>query len=84
MFPVPLTVASLLVAVAAIVIVDTLYGTLTVYSVLLPSNSGVNVPLDTVRLFSVVSLLAFLVTVIVYVLASPFCAVTVTVTVFTP
>ena len=84
MFPVPLTVASLLVAVAAIVIVDTLYGTLTVYSVLLPSKVGVNVPLDTVRLFSVVSLLAFLVTVIVYVFVSPFCAVTVTVTVFTP
>ena len=72
LFPVPVTVASLLFTVAPIVIVDTLYGTLTVYSVLLLTNSGVNVPLDTVKLFNVLSLLAFLVTVIVYVLASLF------------
>ena len=60
--PAPVTVASLLFAAPATVTVDTLYGTLTVYSVLLPSNSGVNVPLDTVKLFNVASLLAFLVT----------------------
>ena len=65
LLPSPVTLDVEAVASPVILILSTLYGTLTVYSVLLPSNVGVNVPLDTVKLFRLASLLDNLVTIIV-------------------
>ena len=82
--PAPDTVASLLLAEAAIVIADTLYGTLTAYDVVVDEKAGDNVPVDTVKLFNVASLLAFLVITTLYADMLPFWAVTITLNVFAP
>ena len=82
--PAPVTVASLLLAEAAIVIADTLYGTLTAYDVVVDEKAGDNVPVDTVKLFNVASLLAFLVITTLYADMLPFWAVTITLNVFAP
>ena len=64
-FPVPVTVATLLVALAVTVVSVTLFATVQAYAVVPLANVGVNVQLVKFKLFNVLSVSFSLVTVIV-------------------